>query len=141
MAVNKRRVFLGALVGGAVWTAWSFFVNAYLLQHFYTTAQAENHILANPRYPLFVAYWIVTLFVLSYILIWLYVSLRVTLGPGFVTAFRLAFLAGFAMGFPISLSLAAWAPFSRVISLGWMVDLWGGAVLSTVIAAWLYKEA
>lgn len=140
MAVNKRRVFLGAAVGGVVWTAWSLFVNGVLLGKYYGAAQAEQTLLPHPRYPFFIGYWIITLFVLSYILVWIYVSVRVTLGPGPVTAFRVGFLAGFAMGFPLSLSLAAWAPFNRVIALGWMVDLWVGAILSTVVSAWLYKE-
>jgi hypothetical protein len=140
MAVNKQRVFLGAAIGGVVWTAWSFFVNGVLLRHYYSTAQGDQTLLAHPRYPLFFAYWILTLFVLSYILIWIYVSVRITLGPGFLTAFRVGFLTGFAIGFPLSLSLAAWAPFSRVITLGWMLDLWVGAILSTVVSAWLYKE-
>jgi hypothetical protein len=140
MAVNKRRVFLGAAIGGVVWTAWSFFINAVLLGRYYTAAQAEDKLLPHSRYPLFLGYWIITLFVLSYILVWMYVSMRVTLGPGFLTAFRVGFLGGFVAGFPISLSLAAWAPFSRVISLGWMLDLWVGAILSTVVSAWLYKE-
>lgn len=141
MAVNKRRVFLGAVIGGAVWTAWSYLINGFLLTHYYTAAQAEMKLLLSPRYSFFLAYWIITLFVLSYILIWIYVSVRITLGPGFLTAFRVGFLMGFAIGFPLSLTLAAWAPFSRVISLGWMLDLWVGAILSTVVAAWLYKEA
>jgi hypothetical protein len=36
--------------------------------------------------------------------------------------------------------LAAWATFDRIIALGWMADLWLGAVLATFVSAWLYKE-
>jgi len=29
---------------------------------------------------------------------------------------------------------------SRFLPLGWMLDLWGGAILATLVAGWLYKE-
>ena len=37
--------------------------------------------------------------------------------------------------------MAAWAPFSRFIVLGWMLDLWVGSILATLVSAWLYKES
>jgi hypothetical protein len=86
-------------------------------------------------------YWFVLLFLLTYILTWAYVSVRNTFGPGPITALRVGFLMGFMSGFPISLSLATWAPFSRVISLWWMLDLWVGCMLATLVSAWLYKES
>jgi hypothetical protein len=97
--------------------------------------------LTQPRYPLFVVYWFVTLFLLTYILTWVYVSARATLGPGPITALRVGLLMGFVMGFPLSLSMAAWAPFSRFIVLGWMLDLWVGGILATLVSAWLYRES
>jgi hypothetical protein len=47
---------------------------------------------------------------------------------------------GFASGFPLAFSLAAWAPFSRAISLWWMLDLWVGAILATLVAGWFYRD-
>ncbi len=38
------------------------------------------------------------------------------------------------------LSIAAWAPFGRSITAGWMLDLWVGSILATLVSAWLYKE-
>jgi hypothetical protein len=139
-AVNKKRVWLGTLVGGVVWTAWSFFLNTVILGPRYAADMDAGTILKQPRYPFFLGYWIITLFVLTYILIWIYVSVRLTLGPGPLTAFRVGFLFGFAAGFPISLSVAAWAPFSRIIALGWTCDLWVGAILATLAGAWLYRD-
>jgi hypothetical protein len=140
-AVNKKRVWLGTLVGGVVWTAWSFFVNTVLLAPRYATAMNDGTILKQARYPFFLGYWIVTLFALTYILIWIYVSVRLTLGPGPLTAVRVGFLFGFAAAFPMSLSIATWATFSRVIALGWACDLWVGAILATLAGAWLYRDA
>ena len=139
-AVNKRRVLLGTIVGGAVWAVWSWVVNGVLLASQYAAAQTLGQLLKQPRYPLFLVYWFVTIFLLSYILTWIYVSVRATLGPGPRTALRVGFLAGFVLGFPINLLLAAWATFDRIIALGWMVDLWLGAMLATLVSAWLYKE-
>jgi hypothetical protein len=139
-AVSSRRIALGTLVGGAVWGIWSTVVNMVILAPKYAFAQKTGLVLAQPRYPLFVVYWFITLFVLTYVLTWVYVSVRSTLGAGPVTALRVGFLVGFVSGFPISLSLATWAPFSRAIPLWWMLDLWVGSMLATLVSAWLYKE-
>lgn len=138
--VNTRRVVLGTIAGGVVWSLWSTLVNLVILGSRYTAAANVGQILKQPRYPLFVGYWFVTLFVLAYILTWFYVSVRGTLGPGPVTALRVGFLVGFASGFPLSLTLAAWAPFDRHIPFWWMADLWVGAILATLVSAWLYKD-
>ena len=140
MAVTGlRRVGLGVVAGGVVWGIWSTIMNMVILKPKYAFA-AENHVLlSQPRYPLFVAYWFVTLFALTYILTWVYASARATFGPGPITALRVGLLIGFATSFPLSLTMAAWAPFGRSITLGWMLDLWVGSILATLVSAWLYK--
>jgi hypothetical protein len=140
VSIGLRRVALGTLAGGVVWGIWSTIVNMVILKSRYEFAQVHQSLLPQPRYPLFVVYWFVTLFLLTYILTWVYVSVRGTLGPGPITALRVGLLIGFAMGFPLSLSMAAWAPFSRAITLWWMLDLWVGSILATLVSAWLYKE-
>jgi len=141
VSVGLRRVALGTLAGGVVWGIWSTIINMVILPSKYQFAQAHKLLLPEPRYPLFVPYWFVTLFLLTYILTWAYVSVRNVFGPGPITALRVGFLIGFVMGFPLSLSLAAWAPFSRAITLGWMLDLWVGSILATLVSASLYKES
>jgi len=140
ITVGLRRVALGTLAGGVVWGIWSTIINMVILPSKYQFAQAHQTLLPQPRYPLFVVYWFLTLFLLTYILTWVYVSARATLGPGPITALRVGLLVGFVMAFPLGLSLAAWAPFSRGITLGWMLDLWVGSILATLVSAWLYKE-
>jgi hypothetical protein len=49
-------------------------------------------------------------------------------------------LVGFAAGFPMNLTLAAWSPIGRVLPLWWMIDLWVGAVLASLVAGWVYKD-
>jgi len=139
--IGLRRVALGTLAGGVIWGIWSTIINMAILRPKYQFAQGHQLLLSQPRYPLFVVYWFVTLFLLSYILTWVYVSVRGTLGPGPLTALRVGLLIGFVMAFPLSLSMAAWATFSRAITLGWMADLWVGSILATMVSAWLYKEA
>jgi hypothetical protein len=141
VTVRLRRVALGTLAGGVVWGIWSTIINMVILSSKYEEAKLHRLLLSEPRYPLFVVYWFATLFLLTYILTWVYASVRATLGPGPITALRVGLVMGFAMGFPLSLSLAAWAPFSRAIMLGWMLDLWVGAILATLVSAWLYKES
>jgi len=139
-AINKKRVALGVLVGGVVWGVWSMLVNAVFLASRYAAAQESGQLLKEPRYPLFLVYWFVTLFLLTYILTWIYVAVRDTLGPGPKTALRVGFLGGFVIAFPLSLSVATWVPLDRVFPLWWMLDLWVGAILATFVAGWLYKE-
>jgi hypothetical protein len=106
----------------------------------YAAAQKGGTMLVQPRYPFFVPVWFVVLFVVALICARFYAGVRATRGPGPKTALCVGAGVGFASGFPIAFSLAAWAPFSRVIPLGWMLDLWVGAILATLVAGWLYKE-
>lgn len=138
--VNTRRVWLGALVGWVVWGVWSTVINMVILVPRYAVAQKAGTLLTQPRYPFFVPVWFVALFVLALIAAWLYAGARATRGAGPGTALRVGAGLGFASGFPIAFSLAAWAPFSRFIALGWMLDLLVGAILATLVAGWLYRD-
>ena len=140
-AINKGRFWLGVMAGGVVYTAFGFLVG--MVGHEdagIAAATAAGLFLKAPRYPLFMAEWIILLFLLAYILTWLYVSLRGALGPGPWTALRVGILVGFAAGFPLNFALATWAPYSRTLPLLWTIELWGGAVLATFVAGWVYKD-
>lgn len=139
-AVNTRRVVLGAIAGGVVWTVWSMVVNVVVLGSKYAAAQQSGELLKQPRYAFFLGYWIITLFLLSYVLAWLYASVRSTRGAGPGTALTVGLLVGFAAGFPMNLSIATWSPLARTFPLWWMLDLWVGAVLATLVAGWLYRD-
>ena len=140
-ATRLRRVLLGTLAGGVVWCIWSRIISTVILKSKYEFAMAHQLMLQHSRYPHFHVYWYLTLFLLTYILTWVYVSVRGTLGPGPITALRVGLLVGFVMGFPLSLMLAAWAPFGRLITFWWMLNLWVGSMLATLVSAWLYKDA
>ncbi len=139
-AINTRRVALGAAAGGVVWTIWSMLINVKILGAKYLAAQQAGQLLSQPRYSFFIGYWIVTLFLLSYMLAWLYASVRATQGAGPGTALTVGLLVGFAAGFPMNLSSATWAPFDRVFPLWWLLDMWVGAILASLVAGWLYRD-
>jgi hypothetical protein len=138
--VNTRRVVLGALAGGVVWCIWSTIVNMVILAPRYAIEQGLGKMLKQPRYPLFVADWFVTIFLLAYVVAWLYSSVRATCGAGPGTALTVGLLVGFAAGFPMNLTVATWAPISRHLPLWWMLDLWLGAIMASLVAGWLYKD-
>ena len=141
MAVlNTRRVWLGALGGWVIWLIWSVITNFAVLMPRYAAAQQAGTLLKDPRYPFFVPAWFVMLFVLAAICAWLYAGVRATRGPGPKTALCVGALVGFASGFPLAFCLAAWAPFGRAIPLWWMLELWVGAILATLVAGWLYRD-
>jgi uncharacterized membrane protein (DUF485 family) len=138
--VNTRRVALGALAGGVVWSIWSTIVNMVILEPRYAAAQNSKMMLEHARYPLFLVYWFVTIFLLAYVVAWLYSSVRATRGAGPGTALTVGLLVGFAAGFPMNLTTATWAPISRYLPLWWMLDLWLGAILASLVAGWIYKD-
>ena len=138
--VNTRRVILGALAGGLVWSIWTTIVNLVILEPWYALAQNAGMMLKHAWYPWFPVYWYITIFLLAYVVAWLYSSVRATRGAGPGTALTVGLLVGFAAGFPTNLSVAAWAPMNRYIPLWWMLDLWLGAILASLVAGWLYKD-
>jgi hypothetical protein len=141
MGVNRGRVFLGGLLGGVVWNAWSLVVQFLVIgMARYQAAQDAGQFLKEPRYPAFQVQWAVLLFILAIILAHLYAWVRQTLGPGPSTALKVGFLVGFAAGFPTNFGTATWAPFERMFPFGWMLEMWVGAILATLVAGWLYKE-
>ena len=139
-AINTRRLALGALAGGVVWAIWTTVINVGILPSRYAAAQDAGLLLKQPRYSLFVPYWIITVFLLSWVVAWLYASARATRGAGPGTALKIGLMVGFAAGFPMNLTLAAWSPVGRVLPLWWMIDLWVGAVLASLVAGWVYKD-
>jgi ABC-type amino acid transport system permease subunit len=139
MKLNTGRVWLGGIVGGVVWNAWSFLINMRQAP-FYDFMQRQGLFLKQPRYPGFVAQWIVLLFVMSIIVAHLYAWSRATSGAGPKTALRIGILVGFCAGFPSNFAQATWSPIPRVMPLGWMLELWGGAILAALVAGFLYKD-
>jgi hypothetical protein len=140
MALNKSRILLGGFVGGIVWNAWSFFTYTRVASG-YTAMQNAGLFLKQPRYPAFQAQWIVILFVMSFVVAYLYASVRATLGPGPKTALKLGLLAGFLAGFPDNFAAATWSALPRIFPLAWMLEMWIGATLATLVAGALYKDA
>jgi hypothetical protein len=139
MSINRGRVWLGGLAGGVVWNAWSTYIGLKQAP-LYAAMQSQGLFLKESRYPFFVAHWIVLVFVMSIILAHLYAWSRATAGAGPYTALKIGVLVGLCAGLPGNFAQAAWSPVPRALPLGWMLDLWGGAILATLVAGWLYRE-
>jgi hypothetical protein len=139
MSINRGRVWLGGLLGGVAWSVWSFLVGTRQTEML-AAAQNQGLFLKESRYPFFVGQWLLILFVMSIILAHLYVWCRSTLGPGPGTALKIGAIVGLCAGLPGNFAQAAWSPVPRALPLGWMIDLWGGAILATLVAGWFYRE-
>jgi hypothetical protein len=139
MTLNTTRIWLGGIAGGVVWNAWSMFIGIRQAP-FYAAMQQRGFFLQQPRYPFFVAQWVALVFILSILIAHLYAWSRATAGPGLKTALKIGIIAGFCAGVPGNFAQAAWSPIPRVMPLGWMLDLWGGAILAAVVAGFLYKD-
>src|SRR6202049_936103 len=141
MALNRGRIWLGGLAGGVVWTLWSFIIGKFVITDArYGGAQNAGHFLKTPRYPFFSGAWIVMLFILAIAIAHLYAWARAGLGPGPGTALKVGFLAGFFAGFPGNFLHAEWSAVGRALPLGWMIDMWLGAILAGLVAGFIYKE-
>jgi len=139
MKLNKARVWLGGIVGGVVWAAWSFFIQTRI-GPLYEVMQKQGLLLKESRYPFFVGQWIFILFVISILMAHLYAWSRATAGPGFRTALRIGMIVGFCAGVPGNFAQASWSPIPRMLPLGWMLEMWVGAILAAVVAGFLYKD-
>ena len=140
MKLNRGRIWLGGLAGGVVWNAWSFFVYRYITSARYVAAQHAGWFLKTPRYPYFMAQWIVLLFILAIAVAHLYAWARQTLGAGPGSALKVGFLAGFFAGFPSNFAQETWFAGDRGLPFGWMIEMWLGAILATLVAGWLYRD-
>ena|SRR5271157_4109806 len=139
MKLNKARVWLGGIAGGVVWAAWSFFIQTRI-GPLYEVMQKQGLLLKESRYPFFVGQWILILFVISILMAHLYAWSRATAGPGIRTALRIGMIVGFCAGVPGNFAQASWSPIPRMLPLGWMLEMWVGAILAAVVAGFLYKD-
>jgi hypothetical protein len=140
--VNTKRVWIGGLVGGVVWWVWAMIVYYGLMMPKYQAAMQAGTMLTveQARYPFFMVVWIVQFLVMGVLLAALYAGVRMAWGPGPGTAVKVGLIGGFMAGFPVNYYLATWAPMSRGIPAGWLLELLVGAVLATLVAGWFYRE-
>jgi len=139
MKLNRARIWLGGIAGGIVWSAWSFFIGMRQAP-LYAAMQDQKLFLKESRYPFFAGQWILLLFVMAILLAHIYAWSRATAGPGPKTAAKIGMIVGFCAGVPGNFAQAAWSPIPRMLPLGWMLDMWIGAILATLVAGFLYKE-
>jgi len=140
VALNRSRIWLGGLAGGVVWAIFSMIVEGAYLGHRYATIQNSGNFLKQSRYPFFAAQWVIMLIILGIAMAHLYAWARGTLGPGPGTGLKVGFLVGFASGFPGNFAQASWATIPRAFPTAWMIEMWVGAILATLVAGALYKE-
>jgi hypothetical protein len=139
MKLNTTRLWLGGIAGGVVWIVWGLLIGIRQAP-LYEAMQKQGLFLKEPRYPFFAGQWIVLILVMSILIAYLYAWARATAGAGPKTALKIGIIVGFCAGVPGNFAQAAWSPIPRMLPLGWMLDLWGGAILAALVAGFLYKE-
>jgi hypothetical protein len=139
MKPNTTRVWLGGIAGGVVWNVWSFCIGMRMFP-FYAAMQKQGLFLKESRYPFFPGQWIALVFIMSILVAYLYAWSRATAGAGPRTALKIGMMVGFCAGVPGNFAQAAWSPIPRVLPLGWMLDLWIGAILASLVAGFVYKD-
>ena len=139
--MNTKRIWLGALAGWFGFAVWDF-ANAMIfhLPDRYAAAQAAGVFLKESRYPLFALHWEVGLLLCAVVCAWAYAWSRKTMGPGLGSALKLGAMIGFVAGFPLNLAQEAWTTGDRWMPFAWMLDMWVGCIIATVVAGWVYKD-
>jgi hypothetical protein len=145
--VNRRRIWLGALVGGIVFFIWSmvveFGLSAVVVGKTVMDISMNNGwFLKEPRVPfwLFFIVWFVSLFLIAYGLAWAYAAMRATAGAGPGTAAKLGLAVGFAAGFPMEFAHAVFQPLSGRYAVMWMIEMILGCILAALAAGWTYRD-
>ncbi len=148
MAINGRRVWLGALIGGIVFFIWSMVMEfgvsyAFVGKVRMDIAMNAGWFLKEPRIPpvLFLIIWTVSLFVISYGLAWAYAAMRATAGAGPGTAAKLGLMVGFTAGFPLEFAHSVFQPLTARYGILWMVEMAVGCILAALAAGWMYRDA
>ncbi len=77
---------------------------------------------------------------MSILLAYLYALSRGTAGAGPKTAAKIGMIVGFCAGVPGNFAQATWSPVPRMLPLGWMLEIWGGAIIAALVAGFLYKD-
>jgi hypothetical protein len=126
-----------------VWIVWATILNFALMMPKYQAAMQAGTMLTEEqmRYPFFMLVWVAQFLAFGVLLAALYAAVRGTWGPGPGTAIKVGLIGGLLAGFPVDFYLATWAPFSRTIPFGWLLELLVGAVLASLAAGWMYREA
>jgi len=130
---------VGGFLGGVVWIVWSWVLNMMFLGPRYMDIQNSGLFLKQAinfswgNGSCCCSCW------QSSCLIFMHgheqPSGQVRLPPS-----SLGFVVGFAIGFPGNFAQATWSPIPPVFPLGWMLEMWVGAILATLVAGFLYKE-
>lgn len=147
-AINGRRVWLGALIGGLVFFVWSMLTEFGLSAVIVGSgprdvAMGNGWFLSAPRVPMavFFTVWTLSLFAIAWGLAWLYAHLRASAGAGPATAARLGLVVGLAAGFPLEFAHAMFQPLSPRYAVMWMLEMGVGCVLAALAAGWMYRDA
>lgn len=136
--MNGKRVLMGGLVGGLVYNAVSFLINAHLLMPRYQILHDQGHLRQEPRLPF--ALYCLLLFVVSIGLVWLYAAARTHLGPGPRSALLVGLVVGLIAGVPMGLVEYSWGYYGGYVSLWWTLDRVLGSALATLVGGWVYKD-
>lgn len=139
--LNGKRILIGTAYGSIASFSWSNIIAGVVLG---IASKGERHL---PNWPRQV-YLFLFFFLLAAICAWFYAAVRGTLGAGLKTALTVGLVVGFAAVIPFALWTANWTtmpwvrwdPMVWTLPFLWMTDIFGGAVIATLVAARVYRD-
>ena len=139
MRVNAARVWLGGIAGGIVWNAWSFFIGMRQ-GPLYEAMQKQGLFLEEVALSIFRG----TMDSADFCNVdsaGVFVRVESRNGrPRTENGGQDRHDGGILRGRSGQLRAGSMVSGSACAALGWMLDLWAGSILATLVAGFLYKE-
>ena len=130
MKLNTARVWLGGIAGGVVWNAWGFFIQMRQAPFYEAARKDKDSSSGNRAISFSLARGFLLIFVMSILQAYIYAWSRATAGAGPKTALKIGMIVGFCAGVPGNFAQATWSPVPRMFPLGWMLEMWIGAIVA-----------
>ena len=137
--INRGRFVLGGLAAGVVMNAVQLLSTGLYVDEMFAILDA--HQFAPPRGPAAMAVFLLMRFTWGFVGLWFYTAARSRYGPGPKTAALVGFMFWLGGAFLAVVSYGMLGLFPMTMLALWAVITLVGLVLSTLVGAWIYREA
>lgn len=140
MGIRYKRFIVSSIISGIFISLLSFLTEGVLLKNSYQQAIQNGTILKEPRIPLIIYTYGLSLFVVAFVINFIYALIIKGKSSDFKASLLVGFLIGFCVAFPINYSTIAWMPMEPSLSFWVMGYLWIGSIGAGIIAYFLYRN-
>ncbi len=137
--INRGRFVLGGLAAGVVMNVVTLLSARLYIEDM--MAILDAHRFAPPQGPAAMAVFLLMRFTWGFVALWFYTAARPRYGPGPKTAVLVGFIFWLGGAFLAVISYGMLGLFPAGMLALWAIITLIGIVLSTLVGAWIYREA